>query len=90
MKGTGENINYLDVQGFKKHSGNHIIVLNFTLHTCIAGKKKKKKKEKTNEHWIFFAYVFLRKNPPKIRRGRLRGVPRDVAAVTVGAIVDTI
>ena len=62
MKGTGENINYLDVQGFKK----------------------------TNEHWIFFAYVFLRKNPPKIRRGKLRGVPRDVAAVTVGAIVDTI
>ena len=77
-------------KALKKHSGNHIIVLNFTLHTCIAGKKKKKKKKKTNEHWIFFAYVFLRKNPPKIRRGKLRGVPRDVAAVTVGAIVDTI
>ena len=69
-------------KALKKHSGNHIIVLNFTL--------KKKKKKKTNEHWIFFAYVFLRKNPPKIRRGKLRGVPRDVAAVTVGAIVDTI
>lgn len=76
-------------KALKKHSGNHIIVLNFTLHTCISGKKKNKKK-KTNEHWIFFAYVFLRKNPPKIRRGKLRGVPRDVAAVTVGAIVDTI
>ena len=74
-------------KALKKHSGNHIIVLNFTLHTCISGKKKKKK---TNEHWIFFAYVFLRKNPPKTRRGKLRGVPRDVAAVTVGAIVDTI
>ena len=78
-------------KALKNHSGNHIIVLNFTLHTCISGKKKIKKKKKTrDEHWILFAYVFLRKNPPKIRRGKLRGVPRDVAAVTVGAIVDTI
>ena len=71
-------------KALKNHSDNHLIVLNFILHTCISGKKNK------NEHLILFAYVFLRKNPPKIKRGKLRGVPRDVAAVTVGAIVDTI
>ena len=76
----------------KNNSNNHLINWNFILHVFqVKKKKKKKKKKKTrDEHWILFAYVFLRKNPPKIRRGKLRGVPRDVAAVTVGAIVDTI
>lgn len=71
----------------KNNSNNHLINWNFILHVFRVKKKKKKKRD---EHWILFAYVFLRKNPPKIRRGKLRGVPRDVAAVTVGAIVDTI
>ena len=35
-------------------------------------------------------YTVLRKNPPKIKRGNISGGPRDVAAVMVGAIVDTI
>ena len=35
-------------------------------------------------------YIVLRKNPPKIKRGNISGGPRDVAAVMVGAIVDTI
>ena len=72
----------------KNNSNNHLINWNFILHVFQV--KKKKKKKTRDEHWILFAYVFLRKNPPKIRRGKLRGVPRDVAAVTVGAIVDTI
>ena len=33
-------------------------------------------------------YIVLRKNPPKIKRGNISGGPSDVAAVTVGAIVD--
>ena len=70
----------------KNNSNNHLINWNFILHVFQVKKKKKTR----DEHWILFAYVFLRKNPPKIRRGKLRGVPRDVAAVTVGAIVDTI
>ena len=72
----------------KNNSNNHLINWNFILHVFQV--KKKNKKKTIDEHWILFAYVFLRKNPPKIRRGKLRGVPRDVAAVTVGAIVDTI
>ena len=71
----------------KNNSNNHLINWNFILHVFQVKKKKKKTRD---EHWILFAYVFLRKNPPKIRRGKLRGVPRDVAAVKVGAIVDTI
>ena len=71
----------------KNNSNNHLINWNFILHVFQVKKKNKKTRD---EHWILFAYVFLRKNPPKIRRGKLRGVPRDVAAVTVGAIVDTI
>ena len=74
----------------KNNSNNHLINWNLILHVFQVKKKKQKQKKNKNEHWIFFAYVFLRKNPPKIRRGKLRGVPRDVAAVTVGAIVDTI
>lgn len=70
----------------KNNSNNHLINWNFILHVFQVKKKNKTR----DEHWILFAYVFLRKNPPKIRRGKLRGVPRDVAAVTVGAIVDTI
>ena len=70
----------------KNNSNNHLINWNFILHVF----QEKKKQKRRDEHWILFAYVFLRKNPPKIRRGKLRGVPRDVAAVTVGAIVDTI
>ena len=35
-------------------------------------------------------YTVLRKNPPKIKRGNISGGPRDVAAVIVGASVDTI
>lgn len=78
-------------KALKNNSDNHLIVMNFILQTCISGKKQKQKQKKMkNEHWILFAHVFLRKNPPKIRRGKLRGVPRDVAAVTVDAIVDTI
>ena len=69
----------------KNNSNNHLINWNFILHVFQVKKNKTR-----DEHWILFAYVFLRKNPPKIRRGKLRGVPRDVAAVTVGAIVDTI
>lgn len=30
----------------------------------------------------------MRKNPPKIKRGNMRGGPSDVAAVTVGASVE--
>ena len=33
-------------------------------------------------------HVVLRKNPPKIKRGNMRGGPSEVAAVTVGASVD--
>jgi len=40
--------------------------------------------------FILITYVFFRKKPPKIKRGNISGGPRDVAAVMVGAIVDTI
>ena len=50
-------------KALKKHSGNHIIVLNFTLHTCIAGKKKKKKKKKDKWTLDFLCLRILEEEP---------------------------